>query len=57
MNVFECAYCGAAIEGDGQGRTIPPESDDAAWKREAFDHLAGCEWVETRAHRHDAKKP
>ena len=47
----QCAYCSAVVE-DRPG--VPNLDDDATWIKLAEDHLPGCEWVETRAHRRDA---
>lgn len=43
----ECAYCGATECSED----IPSQWADDEWIDLAKDHLPGCEWVETRAHR------
>ncbi len=43
----ECAYCGST----NADTSIPAVDDDCAWAGIAKLHAAGCEWVETRAHR------
>lgn len=43
----ECLYCGAQLDSD----YTPPVSADAEWDRLAEQHVAGCEWITTRAHR------
>jgi hypothetical protein len=46
----ECAYCGAQVSGC-DSCPVPPAGDDEAWGELAGRHAAGCEWIETRAHR------
>ena len=41
-----CAYCGRVV----QTPDAPPVGDER-WESIAGEHEAGCEWVETRAHR------
>ena len=45
-----CAYCDAELgEAD-----VPGADDDEAWAALEGDHAPGCEWVDTRAGRHNA---
>ena len=45
-----CLYCSADIPVTVADEA-PAEDDDDAWERVAKHHIAGCEWIETRAHR------
>ena len=46
--LVECVYCGAS----GLDREdMPGEQDADAWARIVADHMPGCDWAETRAHR------
>ena len=52
MDLIECIYCNAShIPTDH----VPAIDDDDAWETLADDHATHCEWVETRAHRFDAR--
>lgn len=44
----ECIYCGRDVPATD---AVPAAGDDDAWGRLAPHHAAGCEWIETRAHR------
>ena len=46
-----CAYCNAGIEPID---AVPVADDDEAWAALEGDHALGCEWVDTRAGRHNA---
>ncbi len=48
METSECLYCGAEVLEDD---IIPDVSHDDEWRRLEDAHFAGCEWIETRAHR------
>ena len=43
-----CVYCGAHGPHD---EPVPAIGDESGWTRIARWHRAGCEWIETRAHR------
>lgn len=44
-----CLYCGADIDAE-LAYVVPTISDEEAWADAAKMHMAGCEWVATRAH-------
>lgn len=48
-----CAYCGEHVTA-ADAEEVPAEGDDDAWARLAPQHLSGCEWIATRAHRRSA---
>jgi len=47
----ECLYCGHECED-----LCPPVDDDDAWDHLAMQHDDDCEWVRTRAHRHEGSE-
>lgn len=49
-DLAECLYCGADTK---ERDPVPSVGDDEAWGRLAAEHRAGCEWIQTRAHRRD----
>lgn len=50
----ECIYCGSTNVRERRDKAPPAMWDDAAWEALAIEHNdAGCEWIETRAHRRD----
>ena len=48
LHVTVCIYCDGLI---ADGTVIPAVDDDDGWAQIAGEHVAGCEWVVTRAHR------
>ncbi len=44
----ECAYCNREVADE---TIVPAIDDDKGWAELAREHQAGCEWIETRAHR------
>lgn len=53
MDISECLYCGATLlEWSARSADrMPSVDDDAAWSALEADHVEGCVWVQTRAHR------
>ena len=51
---YTCIYCGETITGSEQD-PVPHDSDDEAWAaiEDKGEHMPGCEWVRTRAHRRE----
>ena len=45
----ECAYCLANVA--ERAEAVPAIDDENEWAALAAEHLPGCEWTETRAHR------
>ena len=50
---MECIYCNADVDAVDEDERPPEVDDDGAWAALAVQHAAGCEWIETRAHRLD----
>lgn len=48
---YRCLYCTIDLPGFAPDTRVPDVDDDAAWVALAQEHLDGCEWVQTRAHR------
>ena len=50
--LIECPYCLGYVSADeAENAPVAEVADNEAWERLARLHNAGCEWIETRAHR------
>jgi hypothetical protein len=49
-----CLYCDALLPyPEDDQPPVPAIDDDQGWRAEAQNHIRGCEWIRTRAHRKD----